>query len=77
MALDTTPGDGNLERYWKLGPGAIKIKWGAPGDWTRCVAQLTKHVGPLRAKRICAQWHHEVTGLWPGHHGGVNPFGPG
>lgn len=44
-----------LERYWKHGKGAIKIRWGTPGDFTRCVRQLDEHVGRERAKRICAQ----------------------
>ena len=77
--VDLNPGGdrNNLERYWKIGPGAAKIRWGTPGDWTRCTRQLVKHVGPERAKRICAQWHHEQLGIWPGHHGGSNPLGPG
>jgi hypothetical protein len=56
----------SLERYWKRGVGAAKIRWGTPGDWTRCHAHLAKHVGSERAKRICAQWHHDTTGVWPG-----------
>lgn len=63
---DTTPGDGQLERYWKIGPGAAKIRWGTPGDFTRCDRHLVKYVGPERAKRICAQWHHDMNGYWPG-----------
>lgn len=41
-----------LRRYWLRGPGAAKIKWGTPGDWYRCVAELSKHMGP-RAKGYC------------------------
>lgn len=67
----------NLERYWKVGKGALKIRWGTPGDFTRCRRHLIKYVGPGRAERICAQWHHEMTGIWPGHHGGDNKYGPG
>ena len=63
---DTTVGDGPLERYWKTGAGAAKIAWGTSGDFTRCDAELSRHVGPEKAKRICAQWHHDMTGLWPG-----------
>lgn len=63
---DTTPGDGTLERYWKTGKGAAKIGWGSPGDWTRCSAELARHVGKTRAARICAQWHFEVNGFYPG-----------
>lgn len=64
--VDLTPGDNNLTRYWKRGKGALKIRWGTPGDWTRCYRQLRKHVGSERAKRMCAQWHHDVTRVWPG-----------
>ena len=64
---DTKPGDGNnLEDYWKHGPGAAKIRWGTPGDFTRCQAHLSRHVGEERANRICAQWHHDENGFWPG-----------
>lgn len=63
---DVTPGDGNLEKYWKFGAGAARIRWGTSGDFTRCDVQLSKHVGPARAKRICAQWHRDMVGFWPG-----------
>jgi len=55
-----------LEEYWKRGKGAAEIRWGTPGDWTRCHRHLTRHVGDERARRICSQWHHDVSGLWPG-----------
>ena len=31
-----------LRKYWTVGKGALKIRWGTEGDWTRCVEQLTK-----------------------------------
>src|SRR5690606_18057447 len=40
------PGARRLRRYWTRGPGAAKIRWGAPGDFKRCVRQLRKYVGP-------------------------------
>lgn len=55
-----------LENYWKHGKGAVRIRWGTPGDWTRCYHHIRKHVVAESAKRICAQWHHDVTGHWPG-----------
>lgn len=64
--VDMTPGDNNLEAYWKRGEGALKIRWGTPGDWTRCHRNLVKHVGPERAARICSQWHKDMTGMWTG-----------
>ena len=54
-----------LRRYWKFGPGAAKIRWGTPGDWTRCYRQLSKHMGP-RAKGYCSLRHKEMNGYWPG-----------
>jgi hypothetical protein len=65
--------ENNIKEYWTV-PGRAgyrKIRWGTPGDWTRCYRHLSKPnkpLGPERAKRICAQWHHEVTGIWPGDH---------
>lgn len=74
---DAHPGDGHLERYWKAGPGAAKVRWGTPGDWTRCHTHLSKYVGDERARRICAQWVKDVTGHWNGEERGKNPTGPG
>lgn len=54
-----------LREYWTRGKGAAKIRWGTKGDWTRCVRQLGKYLGP-RAKGYCALRHKEVTGLWTG-----------
>lgn len=56
----------NLEEYWKHGKGALKIRWGTGGDWTRCYRHLRKHIEPDFAKRTCAEWHHDMTGFWPG-----------
>ncbi len=54
-----------LRRYWTTGPGGAKIGWGASGDFTRCVTQLSKYLGP-RAKGYCALRHKEMNGYWPG-----------
>ena len=54
-----------LRRYWLHGKGAAKIRWKTPGDWTRCVRQLSKYMGP-RAKGYCALRHKEATGMWTG-----------
>lgn len=54
-----------LRRYWLHGPGALKIRWGTPGDWTRCVRNLSKYMGP-RARGYCALRHKEATGMWTG-----------
>jgi hypothetical protein len=54
-----------LKRYWGQGAGAARIRWGTPGDFTRCSRQLSKYLGP-RAKGYCARLHREQTGAWPG-----------
>lgn len=54
-----------LRRYWLYGKGAAKIRWRTAGDWTRCVRQLSKYMGP-RAKGYCALRHKEATGMWTG-----------
>lgn len=54
-----------LRRYWTVGEGGAKIRWGTGGDFTRCVEQLTEHLG-VRAKGYCALRHREMNGVWPG-----------
>ena len=61
-----------LRRYWTHGEGALKIRWGTPGDFKRCVRAVEKHM-PGRAEGYCANRHKEATGTWPGAgrgHGG-------
>lgn len=58
-------GGGNaqtLRNYWTKGAGAAKIRWGAPGDFNRCVRQLSKYMGP-RAKGYCNLRHRAATGM--------------
>ena len=55
----------DLRRYWTSGKGAAKIRWGTPGDWTRCVRQLSKYMGP-RAKGYCQLRHKDATGVYTG-----------
>jgi len=57
-----------LKVYWTRPgePGYLRIRWGTPGDWTRCVRHLTEHVGAERARRMCQIWHIEVTGVATG-----------
>ena len=64
--LDRNRGNAEkLRRYWLYGKGAAKIRWNTPGDWTRCVNNLSKYMGP-RAKGYCALRHKEATGMWTG-----------
>lgn len=64
-----TPSDAvavaRLKRYWTVGAGGLKIRWGTPGDWTRCYRHLRKYMGP-RAKGYCSNLHHAMNGYWPG-----------
>ncbi|MFY1595481.1 2'-5' RNA ligase family protein [Micromonospora sp. WMMD737] len=63
-------GDGKLRDYWLRGEGAAKIRWGTGGDFTRCVRHLRKHVRDPEG--LCAEYHHQATGLWPGDRRNVN-----
>lgn len=61
-----------LRKYWLSGKGAAKIRWGTKGDWTRCVRQLRKYLGP-RAKGYCTLMHGRKLGKYPGHKHGTPP----
>lgn len=54
-----------LKNYWLHGAGAAKIRWGTPGDWTRCNRNLTKYMG-TRAKGYCQNLHREAVGYYTG-----------
>lgn len=72
---DVTPGHDELHHYWTKGEGLAK--WAnSPHPWTALYHHLLKYVGPQRAKRMAAQWHREVFGIWPGERG-ANKLGPG
>ena len=59
-----------LRRYWTSGPGAAKIRWGTPGDWTRCTRQLHKYMGS-RAQGYCQLLHRRATGVYTGSRANV------
>lgn len=55
-----------LRRYWsKGGKGGAKIRWGTPGDWTRCNRLLSRYLGS-RAKGYCQLLHRRNTGVYTG-----------
>lgn len=56
--------DRKLRAYWVHGEGAAKIVWDTDGDFTRCVAELGKHV--TDPEGLCAEYHKAATGKWPG-----------
>jgi hypothetical protein len=65
-----------LKNYWTKGEGLAK--WADHAHpWTALFRHLRKHLGSARAKRVAAQWFHDVKGYWPGHQRGKNPVGPG
>lgn len=56
-----------LRKYWTKGAGAAKIRWGQPGDFNRCRAQLAKYVtNPDWLAGTCANLHKVALGVWPG-----------
>lgn len=67
---EITPGDvqatERLRRYWTSGAGAIKIRWNTPGDWTRCVRQLSKYMTRDQAEGYCQNLHKRATGVYTG-----------
>jgi hypothetical protein len=64
-----------LKRYWTVGEGAAKIRWGTPGSWRRCYRHLVKYVGPKVAPGLCTNLGQRLGG--PGiatHVGKVKPI---
>ncbi|MFC8065521.1 hypothetical protein [Streptomyces sp. NPDC057293] len=55
-----------LRRYWSSGgAGGQRIRWGTPGDWTRCNRQLSRYMG-ARARGYCQLLHRRNTGAYTG-----------
>lgn len=66
MATDAHPGDAHrLEEYWVHGQGALKIRWGQPHDFDRCVMHLEKYF-PQDPKGLCSNLHVKALGVRPG-----------
>lgn len=65
-----------LHDYWtKPGePGYAKIAWGEPGDFNRCRVLVGEKIAVNSPEdtrflnQICAQWHKDALGIWPGEH---------
>ena len=51
-----------LKRYWTVGKGAAKIRWGTPGSWRRCYRHLVKYVGPKIAPGYCTNLSKRLGG---------------
>lgn len=56
-----------LRQYWTTGEGAAKIRWGAPGDFDRCVRHLEEYM-PGRAEGYCNLLHKRALGFYPATH---------
>lgn len=67
---EVTPADvrdtERLRSYWTHGAGAVKIRWGEPNDWYRCVAELGKYVSD--PKGLCENYHVAATGMTTAEH---------
>src|SRR5215831_8975947 len=59
-------GTERLHQYWVHGEGAAKIRWGAPGDFERCVRHLGKYIRD--PKGYCNLAHHAALGFYPATH---------
>ena len=63
-----------IHDYWTRPgePGYAKINWGVPGDFNRCRALVGEKIATNSPEdtrflnQICAQWHHDALGFWPG-----------
>jgi hypothetical protein len=52
-----------LKRYWTVGRGALKIRWGTKGDLTRAHRHLAKYVGSERAWGLAQNYHQSLFGV--------------
>jgi hypothetical protein len=53
-----------LKAYWTIGKGSLKVRWGTPGDLTRCHRHLSKYVGPQRAWGLAQSYHRSLFGVY-------------
>lgn len=63
----------SLREYWVHGKGALKIRWGQPGDFKRCVRQLRKYSKggtEFNTEGLCSNMHKEALGVRPGQEHG-------
>lgn len=77
MVRKSTRNIGSAERlrqYWEHGKGALKIRWGTPGDYDRCVRELSKYLGD-RAHGYCQLRHMAATGMTTSQHAALEHGG--
>ena len=66
--VDPNPARGmplQLQKYWLMGKGAAKIRWGMPHDFNRCVRNLRKYF-PTNPEGLCNILHQKRLGAPPG-----------
>src|SRR5262245_8827735 len=66
--VDPNPARGmplQLQRYWLIGKGGLKIRWRMPHDFDRCVRQLVKYF-PKNPEGLCNILHQKAVGAPPG-----------
>jgi phage head maturation protease len=64
--LTNPKGTERLHEYWVHGPGAAKIRWGEPNDFSRCVEHLGKFIKDPQG--YCNLAHHAALGFYPATH---------
>jgi HK97 family phage prohead protease len=70
----TNPGGTErLHEYWVHGEGAAKIRWGTPGDFSRCVEHLGKFIKDPQG--YCNLAHHAALGIYPATHAAMDKAG--
>lgn len=52
-----------LAQYWLYGKGAARIRWGTPGDLTRCARLIRPHVRPGQQWPTCQNLHKRRFGV--------------
>jgi hypothetical protein len=62
--------EARLKEYWSHGKGSLKIRWGTPGDHTRCVRHMRKYVGPETVHGLCTN----IQKLAVGYAGNPHPW---
>lgn len=68
-----------LRQYWERGEGAAKIRWGVPGDFSRCVKQVVRHAEMSKdnAEGYCYNRHVGALGFSPQEHAKMRGKGKG
>ena len=56
--------EAQLRAYWTTGKGSLKVRWGTPGDLTRCHRHLAKYVGPQRSWSLAQSYHKSLFGVY-------------